>query len=227
MSSSPDYCNSILSVIADIDLTKLQHVQNWLRCDKVITMYLHWCVTYLQWLRVKFSINFIICLLTCDPLCANNLFIWGPCLPHHSHSVQWDPTRESPYRLLESRPTQAQGHIALVQDLWNNRPLSVCSATSSATFCKHLKTHLFDLAFSPWSRSCPMVSLFRYLRRFFPQVLSDPWSAVFWSITVDDYRLYRDSWFAFFPYWQAPLNSLILRNNPSLTILYIGDINFI
>ena len=40
--------------------------------------------------------------------------------------------------------------------LWNNLPLSVCSATSVATFKKYLKTPLFDLAFphiyrhSPW-----------------------------------------------------------------------------
>ena len=33
--------------------------------------------------------------------------------------------------------------------LWKNLPLSVRSAISVATFKKHLKTHLFDLAFSP------------------------------------------------------------------------------
>ena len=33
--------------------------------------------------------------------------------------------------------------------LWNNLPLSVGSAISVATFNKYLKTHLFDLAFSP------------------------------------------------------------------------------
>ena len=45
--------------------------------------------------------------------------------------------------------TGARAFHCCAPSLWNNLPLSVRSALSVATFKKHLKTHLFDLAFSP------------------------------------------------------------------------------
>ena len=43
--------------------------------------------------------------------------------------------------------TGARAFPSCAPSLWNNLALSVCSVISDATFKKHLKTHLFDLAF--------------------------------------------------------------------------------
>ena len=40
--------------------------------------------------------------------------------------------------------------------VWNNLPLSVPSASSTATFRKCPQTHLFDLVFTPQLSECPM-----------------------------------------------------------------------
>ena len=45
--------------------------------------------------------------------------------------------------------TGARAVHSCAPSLWNNLPLFVRSASSVATFKKYLKTHLFDLAFSP------------------------------------------------------------------------------
>ena len=45
--------------------------------------------------------------------------------------------------------TGARAFHSCATYLWNNLPMSVRSASSVATFKKYLKTHLFDLAFSP------------------------------------------------------------------------------
>ena len=66
-----DYWNAVLSGIAHIDFTKLQHAQNWLA--HVVTKsppftpsapLLH----SLHWMPVKFGTDFKICLLTCTIL---------------------------------------------------------------------------------------------------------------------------------------------------------------
>ena len=45
--------------------------------------------------------------------------------------------------------TDAKAFYSCAPSLWINLPLSVHSANSVATFKKHLKTHIFDLACSP------------------------------------------------------------------------------
>ena len=42
-----------------------------------------------------------------------------------------------------------------VLSLWDNLPLSICSATSSASFKKHLKTYHIDLAFPHYTLAHP------------------------------------------------------------------------
>ena len=86
VSSHLDYCNSLLYGIADIDLTRLQRVQNQLArlvtksppftCSIPLLRFLHW-------LPVRFRILFKINLLTYKTLREkNNLFIFTPCLLH-------------------------------------------------------------------------------------------------------------------------------------------------
>ena len=86
MSSRLDYCNSLLYGIADIDLTRLQRVQNQLA--RLVTKSPPFTrslrqLRSLHWLPVRFTILFQINLLTYKTLrVKNSLFIFTPCLPH-------------------------------------------------------------------------------------------------------------------------------------------------
>ena len=106
----------------------------------------------LHWWPVRFRILFKINYWPTKPRVKTSLFIFTPCLPHHSHSVHWDQTTIIVCQFLGSRPTEVQELFTL----WNNLPLSVYSAISFATFKKHLKTHLLDLAFHPLTPACPI-----------------------------------------------------------------------
>ena len=95
MFSRLNYCNSLLYGIADIDLTRLQRVQNQLAClvtkSPPFTHSLS-LLCSLRWLPVKFRILFKINLLTYKPCLKNSLFIFTPCLPHRFLPVHWDQT---------------------------------------------------------------------------------------------------------------------------------------
>ena len=87
-------------------------------------------------------------LVTTKHFFVNNiLFIYTPCLPHHPHLVRWDQTKESRVHSLGSEQCRCDIISLLHPSLWNNLLLTFCSATSVATLRKHLKTHLFVLAF--------------------------------------------------------------------------------
>ena len=81
----------------------------------------------------------------------NSLFIFIPCWLHRFLPVHWDQTMIIVCQSLGSTPILVLELFTLVTpSLWNNLPLlSVCSASSVATFKKYLKTHLFDLALPP------------------------------------------------------------------------------
>ena len=67
VSSRLDYCNSLLSGIADTDLTKLQRVQSLLARGVVKSTPFTRSVSLLgslHWMSVKFRVDFKICLLT-------------------------------------------------------------------------------------------------------------------------------------------------------------------
>ena len=90
VSSHLDYCNSLLFGIVVTDLTNLQRVQN--RLVRIVTKsppftrsaaLLH----LLHWLPVNCRILFKISLLSYKTLHENSLFIYTPCLLHHSHPV--------------------------------------------------------------------------------------------------------------------------------------------
>ena len=141
-----DYCNSILSGIADNNVTKLRRLQNWLaRVVMKLPPFTH-CVPLLcslHWSPVKFRVDF-------KDLSAglqNRLFIFTPCLLHHSHQVHWDQTKES-LLIPRVKTNKVWGFFRLVP-FQNILPLSFRSATSTVIFRKRLKMHLFDLAFPP------------------------------------------------------------------------------
>ena len=112
VSSHLDYCNSLLSDIADTDLTKFQRVQN--RLPHVVMKSPFPCSAQLlhslYWLQVKFRVTDLKKTLAKKP----NLIICSPCLPHNSHPVYWDFTRESLYWFPGFRPMVMQGHFSLV-----------------------------------------------------------------------------------------------------------------
>ena len=146
VSSRLDYCNSLLSGIAETDRTKLQRVFNCLA--RVVTKSPPFTrsvplLRSLHWLCVKYRVHFKICLLTYralheeQPVCLRSLI--ATSLPSRSPRSK----EESLCPSLGSGPTLAQGAFSsCAVSLWNNLPLSVRSATSVATFRRRLKTYL-------------------------------------------------------------------------------------
>ena len=153
VSSRLDYCNSLLYGIADIDLTRLQRVQNQLA--RLVTKSPPFTrslplLRSLHWLPVRFRILFKINLLTYktlrekQPVYLHSML--AASLPSRSLRSNNDNSLSVP-RVKTN--TGARAFHSCAPSLWNNLPLSVRSAISVATFKKHLKTHLFDLAFPP------------------------------------------------------------------------------
>ena len=153
MSSCLDYCNSHLYGIADIDLTRLQRVQNQL--TRLLTksppftrsiLLLH----SLHWLPVRFRILCKINLLTYvtlrekQPVYLHSML--AALIPSRSLRSNNDNSLSVP-RVKTN--TGARAFHSCAPSLWNNLLLSVRSASSVATFKKYLKTHLFDLALPP------------------------------------------------------------------------------
>ena len=160
VSTRLDYCNSLLYGTADIELTRLQRVQNQLA--RLVTKSPPFTrsiplLRSLHWLPVRFRILFKINLLTYKTLCEEQ--------PVYLHSML---VALIPFRSLRSNNdnslsvprvktnTDARVFHSCAPSLWNNLPLSAHSASAVATFKKYVKTHLFDLAFphryhhSPW-----------------------------------------------------------------------------
>ena len=153
VSSHLDYCNSLLYGIADMDVTKLQQVQNWLA--RIVTKSPPFTrsvplLRSLHWLPVKFRILFKISLLTYktiherQPVYIHSML--AVSLPSHSPRSSKGISLSVPRVKTNSG---ARAFHSCAPSLWNNLPLSIRSAISVAAFKKHLKTHLFDLAFSP------------------------------------------------------------------------------
>ena len=146
VSSRLDYCNSLLYGISDIDLTRLQHVQN--QMGRLVTKsppltrsipLLH----SLHWLSVRFRILFKINLLTYKTLREKQRVylhsMVAASIPSRSLRSKYDNSLSVP-RVKTN--TGARAFHSCAPSLWNNLPLSVRSATSVATFKKYLDTSL-------------------------------------------------------------------------------------
>ena len=151
MSSRLDYCNSLLSGIAETDLTKLQRVLN--RLARVVTKSPPFTGSFLllrslHWLPVKYRVHFKICWLTYRALHEEQpvylRFLIAISLPSRSLRSNRGITLSIP-RIRTN--TGARAFSSCAPSLCNNLPLSVRSATSVASFRRRLKTYLFDLAF--------------------------------------------------------------------------------
>ena len=153
MSSRLDYCNSLLYGIADIDLTWLQRVQNQLA--RLVTKSPPFTRSIplrrsLHRLPVRFRILFQINLLTFKTLLEKQHVYLHSMLAASipSRSLRSNNDNSLSVHRVKTN-TDARAFHSCDPSLWKNLPLSVRSASSVATFKKHLKTHVFDLAFPP------------------------------------------------------------------------------
>ena len=198
VSSRLDYCNSLLSGIAETDLTKLQRILN--RLARVVTKSPPFTrsvplLRSLHWLPVKYRVHFKICLLTYKALHEEQLVYL------HSFIATSLPSRSlrSNRRITLSIPrirtnTGARAFSSCAPFLWNSLSVSVRSATSVATFRRRLKTYLFDLAF-PRRHRCAQrpvdgIELLQRLRIWTPIWLLRHWA---W-LRRGYWRLYKFDW---------------------------------
>lgn len=153
VSSRLDYCNSLLFGLADKELRRLQRIQN--RLARVITKSPPFTSSIpllrsLHWLPIKFRINYKLCLITYktlkekQPVYLNDMLV--PSVPRRMLRSNKGTLLTIP-RIRTAMGTR--GFYSSGPTLWNSLPYSLRSATSTATFRKHLKTHLFDLAYPP------------------------------------------------------------------------------
>ena len=153
VASRLDYCNSLLFGIADKDLIRLQYAQNSLARAVTRSSPLASSIPLrqsLHWLPVKFRIIFKINLLTFKTLSTEQ--------PSYMHDLLKKLTKRRSLRsnkglmLCIPRVKTNMGKRAFsscAPVLWNNLPHPLRSIKSVATFQKHLKTHLFGVAYPP------------------------------------------------------------------------------
>ena len=137
VSSRFDYCNSLLSRIAETDLTKLQRVLN--RLARVVTKSPPFTrsvpvLRSLHWLPVKYRVHFKICLLTYKALQEEQPVYLRSLIAVSLPSRSLRSNRRITLSIPRSKTnTGARAFSSCAPSLWNNRPLSVLSATSVAS----------------------------------------------------------------------------------------------
>ena len=153
VTSRLDYCNSLLYGVAGGDIARLQQIQDTLA--RIVTRsnpFAHAppLLQSLHWLPIKFRIDFKVSLLTFKTLQTGQ-----PSYLHNTLSIA-TPSRalRSNQGLLLTVPrvktvTGSRAFGSCAPALWNKLPLSLRSLDSIPSFRKHLKTHLFGLAYPP------------------------------------------------------------------------------
>ena len=159
--SKLDYCNSLFHniLLPEKDIARLQCVQNCLA--RVVTNAPRFSrfvpiLKRLHWLPVKFSIHFKICTITFRTLKENqpaylaDLLVRPKC-PKYLRSTNSN-------RFVAPRMKTKTGSRAFSISgpaLWNALPVPIRNAKTILIFRKLLKSHVFDLAFPPYSHSSP------------------------------------------------------------------------
>ena len=146
VSSHLDYSNSLLYGIADIDLTRLQSVQNHLA--RLVTKsppftrslpLLHSVYWLPERFRIMFKINFLTykTLREKQPVYLHSML--ATSIPSHSLTLNNDDSLSVP-RFKTN--TGARAFHSCAPSLWNNLLLSVRSAISVATFLRNIRRHI-------------------------------------------------------------------------------------
>ena len=190
-----DKCNSLLSGIAETDLTKFQCVLKRLAC--VVTKsppFTHSVplLRSLHWLPVKYRVHFKICLLTYKALYEEQpvylCSLIAISLPSRSLRSNRGITLSIPRTKTN---TGARAFSSCAPSLWNNLPLSVRSATSVAIFRRRLKTYLFNLAF-PRRHQCAQLPVDVTERLQQPRIWTPIWLLRHWAWLWWGYGRYKN-----------------------------------
>ena len=153
VSSKLDYCNSLYSGISQVNLNKLQRIQNSLA--RVITntskyQHITLILKKLHWLPIKQRIDYKLCLLTYKTLTNQQPTYLYNSLSFPSHSVS---TRSSDSLVLSIpyvRSSLGKRAFSVIGPrLWNSLPPDTRNSSSLPIFRSRLKTHLFKIAFPP------------------------------------------------------------------------------
>ena len=159
VSSRLDYCNSLFYGISKQNKLKLQVVQNTL-CRIVTRSSRFAHITPLRkelhWLPVSARINFKLCLLTykalnfSQPTYLRDKLVYHPAqcrtraIAPGSNVLLVPNYDRSTYKALSFLQ---QSFRFAAPTLWNKLPVKVRLAPSIGSFRRHLKAHLFDLAY--------------------------------------------------------------------------------
>ena len=161
VSSRLDYCNSLLYGLSVQELRRLQGIQNTLcrivtRTPRFSSITPH--LKSLNWLPVKYRIEFKICLICFKSFNYGMPPYFTQLLVPYTAAVNTrrsDPSKKFllaypfDYRVHKSKRHFNASFSFAGPSLWNSLPQLVRSAESIGSFRKHLKTHLFQLAYPP------------------------------------------------------------------------------
>ncbi|KAG5274109.1 hypothetical protein AALO_G00159280 [Alosa alosa] len=156
------YCNGVLSGLPNKALDRLQYVQN--SAARVLTHTKPWqhitpILKKLHWLPIKQRISYKILLLIYKSLHSLAPKYITDLLHPYTQSRSLRSTSKdflsTPCTRLKTFGGRA--FCAIAPTLWNTLPPPIRSATSLTQFQKHLKTHLFSLAYPPLTPTLPLV----------------------------------------------------------------------
>ena len=150
-----DYANSLLGGLLKASIAKLQRIQNIAarivlnkgKYDSATS-----CLEQLHWLPIMYRIEYKIitlvhrCLHQATPPYLTRLVNYHIPKRRGLHSEEDTSKLEIPK--TTKKTFAARSFSVLGPTLWNNLPSGLHNITSYTTFKKHLKTHLFKLAFN-------------------------------------------------------------------------------
>ena len=150
-----DYCNSLFAGLPDIDIGKLQRVQN--TAVKVILQKTRYdsvmvCLKELHWLPVRSRINHKILGLVYDALnCTGPEYLQELLTlyePTHSGLRSSNTYKQLQVPLTKRKTFADRSFSVYGAKLWNSIPEGLQKQPTLQDFKKHLKTYLFTKAFN-------------------------------------------------------------------------------